>query len=227
MRKHLAALCFIALACPAHAEMTPGASSLDHRVRITRYVDGQVYQIKVSMMKVTSVEFGRDEEIRSIVAGDTEGFDFDAVPGGKVMVIKPKIAGIATNITVYTNKRSYYFSVKETKRAPYYVVRFSHPDSNSKTPTKVVTKLPPYSHYGADKLTLITPIQIWDDGTFTYFRFKKNTSVPAIFRISNGRERTTNSTAQSDGLIRVSGVSKYWVLRAGDVENTVARRAAP
>lgn len=228
MRKCLAALCLVALSYPAHAEMTPGASSLDHRVRMARYVDGQVYRINVSMLKVTSVEFGKDEEIRSIVAGDTEGFDFDAVPGGRVMVIKPKLAGITTNITVYTNKRSYYFAVKEAGRAPHYVVRFSHPDSGDKTPAnKAVTKLPPYTYYGADKLTSITPIQVWDDGTFTYFRFKKSATVPAIFQVSDGRERTTNSTAQSDGSIRVSGISKYWVLRAGEVENTVARGVAP
>ncbi|RII36839.1 conjugal transfer protein TrbG, partial [Pseudooceanicola sediminis] len=61
-----------------------------------------------------------------------------------------------------------------------------------------------------------TPTAIWDDGTFTYFRFARNAPVPAIFRYSNGRERAVNSQALSDGVIRVSGVNRQWVLRLGE-----------
>ena len=60
-------------------------------------------------------------------------------------------------------------------------------------------------------------MEIWDDGTFTYFRFAPNAPVPAIFRWSAGRERSVNAMAQDDGVIRVSGVTE-WVLRLGDAE---------
>jgi type IV secretion system protein VirB9 len=40
--------------------------------------------------------------------------------------------------------------------------------------------------------------------------------VPAIFRHANGRERTVNTQATEDGVIRVSGVDREWVLRIGD-----------
>lgn len=227
--KHAVMLALVGLFCagPGSAEVTPAAGAHDNRVRVARYVDGQVYRINVSMLKVTAVEFGPDEEIRSIVAGDTEGFNFDAIPGGRAMVIKPMLAGVTTNITVYTNKRSYYFTVTETSKATHYVVRFQHPNAgNAAVARNAVVKAPPYSSYGAEKLTSITPTEVWDDGTFTYFRFKRNGSLPAIFRVSDGRERTSNTTALADGSIRVSGVSQYWVLRAGDVENTIARLGA-
>ena len=54
------------------------------------------------------------------------------------------------------------------------------------------------------------------DGTFTYFRFARNAPVPAIFRHTRGAERSVNSQAQADGVIRVSGVNPEWVLRLGD-----------
>ncbi|MEM7518984.1 MAG: TrbG/VirB9 family P-type conjugative transfer protein, partial [Planctomycetota bacterium] len=50
----------------------------------------------------------------------------------------------------------------------------------------------------------------------TYFAFPRNAPVPAIFRYTNGRERTVNTQATEEGVIRVSGVNRQWVLRIGD-----------
>ena len=88
----LATLCLTAFATLAQAEVTPRAGAHDSRVRMAQYVDGQVYRINTTVMKVTSIEFGGDEEIVSISAGDTEGFQFDAVPGGRAMLVKPMIS---------------------------------------------------------------------------------------------------------------------------------------
>jgi type IV secretion system protein VirB9 len=49
--------------------------------------------------------------------------------------------------------------------------------------------------------------------------------VPAIFRYTNGRERTVNTQGTEDGVIRVSGVSRQWVLRIG--EQVVCIEATP
>lgn len=220
----LATLCLTAFATLAQAEVTPRAGAHDSRVRMAQYVDGQVYRINTTVMKVTSIEFGGDEEIVSISAGDTEGFQFDAVPGGRAMLVKPMISGATTNIIVYTNRRPYYFAVTETANATHYVVRFDSPRSRSAQPAnKRVVATTPFDKYGADRLTEITPREVFDDGTFTYFRFARNGALPAIFRVSDGRERTTNSQTLNDGTIRVSGVAQYWVLRAGETENTIAR----
>ena len=114
-------LCLSGLVCaamisaglPAWAEITPGRGAHDSRVRIATWVDGQVFRVVTSLTRVTTVEFGEGETIRSIIAGDTVGFQFDAVPGGRAFAIKPVASGVATNITVYTNRRSYYFNVQE------------------------------------------------------------------------------------------------------------------
>ena len=52
-----------------------------------------------------------------------------------------------------------------------------------------------------------------------------NAPVPAIFRYANGRERTVNTQATEDGVIRVSGVNRQWVLRIG--EEVVCIEATP
>ena len=109
----------LALAAPAAlAETTPRPGSHDNRVRVATWTEGQVYRIVTTLTRVTTVEFGEGETIRSIIAGDTVGFQFDGVPGGRAFAIKPAASGVATNITVYTNRRSYYFHVVEARETP-------------------------------------------------------------------------------------------------------------
>lgn len=221
----LAALMISGMA--AHAETTPPSGRYDSRVRNANYVDGQVYKVLVGVMKVTSIEFGPGEEIKSIVAGDTEAFAFDGVPGGRALVVKPTVPGASTNMTVYTNRRAYYLFLQEAGKNAHFVVRFGGGVTAQARATtasnKTVQPAAPWTHYGANVLNEVTPLQVWDDGTFTYFKFKRNATVPAIFKTARGPEATTNSTALSDGTIRVSGVSPYWVLRAGNVETVIKR----
>jgi len=199
----------------AMAEAIPRGGSNDQRVRIATYQDAQVYRLSVSLTHVTTVEFGTGESIRSIIAGDTEGFEIDGVPGGRAFAIKPLARGVHTNVTVYTNRRSYYFNVEEVSSPTFYVVQFRYPEDNRR-PANAIARAAPNYNYGASSRTEFTPTRVWDDGTFTYFAFPRNAPVPAIFRYANGRERTVNTAAIEDGIIRVSGVNGQWVLRLGD-----------
>ncbi|RII36873.1 conjugal transfer protein TrbG, partial [Pseudooceanicola sediminis] len=88
-------------------------------MRVATWTEGQIYRVVTTLTRVTTVEFGEGETIRSIIAGDTVGFQFDGVPGGRAFAIKPTASGVATNITVYTNRRSYYFHVVEARETPH------------------------------------------------------------------------------------------------------------
>lgn len=231
MKKWLicAALGMATFAGPALAEITPPAGRYDSRVRNAVYQDGQVYRVNVGMMRVTSVEFGPGEEIVSIVAGDTEAFNFDGVPGGRALVVKPTVAGSSTNMTVYTNQRAYYLQLHEAGPRADYVIRFG---GGVSARTRGTTAAPqntrlqpttPFTDYRASARNAALPTQVWDDGDFTYFRFGRGAQLPAIFKTSNGPERSVNSSTLSDGTIRVSGISPYWVLRVGETETVIQR----
>ena len=215
LTKFCATLFSILLPCIALAEAIPRGGTNDSRVRQATYQKAQVYRLNVSLTHVTTVEFDKGESIRSIIAGDTEGFEIDGVPGGQAFAIKPVARAVHTNVTVYTNRRSYYFNVQETKSPTYYVVQFKYPNESAR-PTRAIAKQAPNFGYGASAKTEFAPARVWDDGTFTYFEFSKNAPVPAILRHSGGKERTVNTQAQDKGIIRVSGVSEEWVLRLGD-----------
>ncbi|WFE77207.1 TrbG/VirB9 family P-type conjugative transfer protein [Roseinatronobacter sp. S2] len=208
---------------PLAAEITPRAGPHDARVRDAIYVDGQVYNLVLMLERVTTVELPHGEEIVSVVAGDTESFDFDAVPGGRAFVIKPKRSGARTNITVFTNRRTYYFVATASRNTAFYSVRFTVPADQARERHGRVSETRAFNtRYGGNAMTAITPEEVWDDGTFTYFRFSKSGELPTIFAISDGMERIANSHVQRDGTIRVSGTSPYWVLRLGDLETAIA-----
>ena len=95
----IAFLCFLLSPTLAVAEAIPRGGPNDARVRIATYQDGQVYRLSVSLTHVTTIEFGEGESIRSIIAGDTEGFEIDGVPGGRAFAIKPVARGVHTNVT--------------------------------------------------------------------------------------------------------------------------------
>lgn len=213
-------------AATALAEATPRRGPNDARVRIATYQEGQVFRLNVSLTHVTTIEFGEGETIRSILAGDTEGFELDGVPGGQAFAIKPLARGVHTNVTVYTNRRSYYFNVEEVSTPTFYVVQFHYPDEQRRPENAVAAQAPNYN-YGASNRTEITPVRVWDDGTFTYFQLARNAPVPAIFRYANGRERTVNTQATEPGVIRVSGVNAQWVLRLGETVVCVEAGAVP
>ncbi|TNC66273.1 conjugal transfer protein TrbG [Rubellimicrobium roseum] len=206
----------LALASGALAEVTPSRGAYDEHVRVASYVDGQVYRLNTTLLHVTTVEFAPGESIRSIVAGDTEGFQFDGIPGGQAFAVKPTMSGVRTNITVYTNLRSYYFNVVEVNGPTHYVVRFSYPGASA-APQNAIARAAPNYRYGANGETEFTPTAVWDDGTFTYFQFASNAPLPAVLRVgAEGNERTVNSTTQTNGVVRVSGVNTRWVLRLGE-----------
>lgn len=214
-RVELGLIILIFAASNALAEATPRRGAHDPRVRMAIYQEGQVFRLNVSLTHVTTIEFGEGETIRSILAGDTEGFELDGVPGGQAFAIKPLARGVHTNVTVYTNRRSYYFNVQEVSTPTFYVVQFHYPNEEQRPQNAVAAQAPNYN-YGASDSTEITPARVWDDGTFTYLQFARNAPVPAIFRYANGREHTVNTQATEPGVIRVSGVNAQWVLRLGD-----------
>ena len=108
------------------------------------------------------------------------------------------------------------------------MVRFTYPrGSGSATPAnRQVARGPLNYDYGGSIVNGTTPTQVWDDGAFTYFKFRRNGELPAIFKVTAGQEITVNSQTMPDGVVRVTGTSPFWMLRLGTVESTVGMMKA-
>lgn len=93
---------------------------------------------------------------------------------------------------------------------------------------------PPDSHSGLDTKNWhyigqgdqsLLPLEVFDDGFSTSFRFPGNTRIPGIFRIDpDGKEATANYTMKGDYAV-VSSVASGWRLRDGNTVLCIWNRA--
>lgn len=211
---------FALLAGAAGAETTGKAGSHDKRVTYATFQEGQVYYVPVQLGVVTVIEVGAGERVLSVVAGDTEAFKVDRLERPNIVVVKPVVSGAGTNLTIETNQRIYFLSLRETTRqTPFFSLKFSAPaqrtaasaESGAIPPTRPMT----YKLSREASKKAFAPVSITDDGRKTYFRIPPGAPIPSVFRAdAQGREYTVNRSTKGT-LITVPMISERWVLRVG------------
>lgn len=235
-----AVLSVSALSCFALEK--PTTSRLDRRVQYTEFKDGQVYPVNAVNGIITSIIFAEGEKVLDYGSGYSTAWEF--VARGNHFFLKPKAFQGTTNLVVVTDRRTYLFDVKLVgKRASAtYSLTFRYPaDEASKTQEearkKTVDALLNQSsipdaekegqpdpklnriyteNFGSSDLSKeIAPLEVFDDGLFTYLKFDRQTDFPAVYRVSDSDEETLlNSHVQGDYLV-IHGVYRELRLRAG------------
>lgn len=207
---------------------------IDSRIRVMVYSPNDVFKFTGYYGYQTSIELSQEEEVVSISMGDTTAWQI--VPAGYRIFIKPMEDNATTNMTLITNKRTYFFELYAEKtmdiRDPGMVfnVKFLYPDEHEKENIRT------FSSSSASNLDLthpetlnfnysisgnedIAPIKIFDDGEFTYLQFRdKNNEIPAIFAVNEDlRESMVNFhlDPNNKNLIIVEQVFEKLTLRAG------------
>ena len=216
------ALGIIILSCSnAYAIREPRATSVDSRIRVLVYSPDDVFKYVGYYGYQASIELGKGEEVVSISMGDTTSWQI--VPSGNRIFIKPMEQDATTNMTLITNKRTYFFELYAEEAADIrdpdmvFNVRFLYPDSDEEEgglrKFTVDTQGPDLDHpekynfnYTISGHEDIAPIKIFDDGEFTYLQFRdKNAEIPAIFAVDEAlRESMVNyrlSTAMSNTIV--------------------------
>jgi len=80
-------------------------------------------------------------------------------------------------------------------------------------------------HYVGQGDQTLLPLEVFDNGFSTAFRFPGNTRVPAVFRLDpDGKEATANYAVKGDYVI-VSAVAPGWRLRDGNTVLCIWNRA--
>jgi len=93
---------------PACAERTPTPGELDARVRSVPYEADQVVRLTGEVGYELELVFEPGEVFAGLASGDLTGVDFTAQ--GEHLFLKPRAAGVTTNLTVLTDRRVYRFS---------------------------------------------------------------------------------------------------------------------
>lgn len=221
---------------PVWAAQIPRGLSTDRRIKTVVYNADDVTVLQVHYGYTTDILFDNHETVETVAVGDS--LVWETKPVGNHLFIKP-MAASTTNMTVLTNSRHYNFQLTSANsRYPQdqvYEVKFLYPDSNDNlgksdghthpaqcNPTQCNWQ---YTFTG-DKT--IAPIQAFDDGRLTYFKFRSsgNRAMPAIFSVDNHRHESLVNYHLEDGYIVVHGVKKQFTLRNGSQVTCIYNDAA-
>ncbi|THD67260.1 TrbG/VirB9 family P-type conjugative transfer protein [Phenylobacterium sp.] len=214
-------LALMLLAAPAGA-VAPHPGPGDPRIFEVLYDPSEVVELHGVLGYQLSLEFDPAERIENVAIGDSLGWQVTPNRKANLLFIKPMSLRPDTNMTVVTNLRRYNFELSVKAKAPAkaipFSVRFTYPP-----PVYAIVEPPPlppppidrnhaYSFQGSDKNL---PDRMFDDGLATYFTFRSQEDLPAIFAVEpDGQESVVNSHMK-DGYIVVDRIARGFVLRRG------------
>ena len=226
------------MALNAYAIETPIRLSSDARIETVVYSPYNVVPVSGSTFTTTQIIFGQDEFIENIQNGDlgawTASVDKD-LP--YMMFVKPTAYNSSTNMTVVTNKHTYYFQLSSNQmgqnndQSSTYAIKFIYPEDNVRKVEKEiatreqqrVSELSAFKNpqeynwnYSFNGDGSIMPIHVFDDGKFTYMQLRPNSPVPAVFAIDSpdGKESVVNYRQDGQYLV-IQQVAPQYTLRVG------------
>jgi type IV secretion system protein VirB9 len=192
---------------------------------VVDYDPEAVVELRVALGYQLSVEFDSGERIENVAIGDSLGWQVTPNRRANLLFLKPMAQRPPTNMTVVTNLRRYNFELglrprSMARTAPFSVrflyappvVAFIAPPPPLPPPAPPVERNSAYSYEGSSK-TL--PVKVFDDGLDTYFAFRAEEDLPAIFAVDpDGGEAVVN-TRQRDGYVVADRIARGFVLRRG------------
>lgn len=233
IRAALAALALTALAGPALAE--------DARLVERAYNPDEVVRVEGKAKVQATIAFAEDEHIENVAIGDSNGWQVTPNKRANLLFVKPLSPTASTNMTVVTDRHTYFFDLVANPRArPVYVLRFTYPDdpkpddtpkmADSANSTEMQAANDPYAVVDPAQLNFawagsgdrsLLPARTYDDGSATFLSWPAGSPVPAILVMDEkGTEGPVNYTVRGDVIV-VDSVPREIVLRSGKHKATL------
>lgn len=213
----------------AHAETMGTGSYKDQRIQTAVYSPDEVYRIQAAIGRTALIELRADESVLDqaglIISGDPKAWDLGVnKSGNRVSLVPSTIADPDTNLIVSTTKRSYVLELKLTKppQVPTYLLRWTYPEPPKKPAPVRSANYDPCSgainrNYQKQGDMELSPYEVWDNGTFTCFRFVSGGPQPVLYQVLPDGTETLANTRQVDNILVVHGVSKMFRFRLNDL----------
>jgi type IV secretion system protein VirB9 len=242
IRKLILGATALALAMPLQAA--------DRRLVSRLYNPDEVIQLDGQAGVQASIAFAEDEHIENVAVGDSAAWQITPNKRANLLFVKPLAARARTNMTVVTDRRTYFFDlVAAPAGKPVYLLRFTYPAEPKPAVEQAAAPalnaeearladgekvLDPaqlnfaWTRRGDAKLL---PAQVYDDGTATYLSWSQGVSLPAILiRDDKGAEGPVNYAVRGEVIV-IEGVPALIQLRSGknsaQLEFRGLARAAP
>lgn len=216
----------------SYAVQLPRALGKEKRFRTYVYNPNDVYRYVGYYLNQSYIEFEEGEVIQTISMGDPTPWLTNIL--GNKLFLKPIGSYPQTTMTIFTNKRSYYFELDAMEpngvdeNDILFFVKFVYPTSNDKNIVKFnvkkqrddypdLTDLSKYNfNYEFAGSPAIAPIKVFDDGVFTYMEFKTdNAEIPAIFAVNEQGYETLVNFRIVEEYVVIEQVAGQLTLRSG------------
>jgi len=235
----------------ASAAVVPPAGVVDPRVREIAYREGQVVSLTGYVGYHIDLELEPGEQFVVLGSGDSAGVD--VASEGSHVLLKPKAARVATNLTLISSRRVYHFEYRAYEAQPQvstaiFALRFRYGgappqvtpaatsqgfSSTAPVPGETVAETvvpeptpvrPVNTEYWYCGSPWLQPTAATDDGVQTRLTFGSRGEWPAIFVANpDGTESLANFHAEGTTAV-VHRVAGKFVLRRGQLVGCVENR---
>lgn len=212
------------------------------------YQPDHVYQVRTGLGITTQIELSPNEKILDYSTGFSGGWELNR--RDNVFYIKPKNVDVDTNLMIRTATHSYIFELKVVAtdwktldqartKGVQYKVTFSYPADTAFTKDVAKQAQTPelntqlvkgrYYNFNYDYATKnnktapwLVPVNVYDDGQFTYIRMSDmkqfpTGNFPSVYmrEQAHGEDSVVNTTVEGNVIV-VHGTYPYLVIRHGD-----------
>ena len=215
------------------------AAAQDARLREVIYNPSEVVLIEGRARIQATIAFGDNETIENVAIGDSSAWQVTPNKRANLLFVKPLLPSAATNMTVITNRRTYFFDlVAHPGAEAMYVMKFVYPQDEraaqdaayaaaegEASAQELAAAQDPYAVVDPAALNFswaakgdkgLLPVQTYDDGEATFLAWPEGRSVPAILITdAKGVEGPVNYTVRGDTIV-IDGVPSQIILRSGE-----------
>ena len=237
---------WIAAALVAAVLGAPGAAARDERLATRLYQSEEVVRLEGRMGVQATITFGEDEHIENVAVGDSAAWQITPNKRANLLFVKPLNAKARTNMTVVTDRHTYYFDLIAGAAAkPLYGLRFTYPPGEkpdlpnvtqtalnaaergsiaSEAEAKPIDPSQLNFAWAAKGKSALLPTRVFDDGLATFLAWPVGMPVPAMLvRNERGEEGPVNYAVRDDVIV-IDGVPRLILLRAGKDSATLENR---
>lgn len=239
------------------ATRQPAADWFVNAVQVYPFAEGTLYQVYAAPERVTDIALQPGEALVSVAAGDTARWVIGDTTSGSGtdrrthVLVKPVSAGLATNLVITTDRRSYHLALTATPATAMVALSWTYPQDallalkraaeEIQAATPVATGIAPdqlrFNYAISGDRPAWRPLRAFDDGRQTYVEFPASLAVgeaPPLFLVDGkGEAQLVNYRLQGrfyvvDRIFDVAelrlGLKRQEVVRITRVGETSARR---
>ncbi len=193
------------------ATQEPQAQAFVNAVQIFPFADGAIYQVYTAPGAVTDIALQPGEGLVAVAAGDTVRWVIGDTTSGSGaekrthILVKPFASGLATNLVITTDRRSYHVQLTATSRTAMAALSWTYPADKlialRRAAEQAAAAAPVSEGLAVDSLhfnyaisgdqATWRPLRTFDDGRQTFVEFPASIAVgeaPPFFIIGAGGE---------------------------------------